>query len=217
MYIDRNLKELLMNRLKYLEFQGNYSPTMGLINKTSLNPKYFKLKKHLAKNTEFSLDRRKANLQLKKLMPPYHKPSLLSQSSTLSPHKKYNSPTLITDPYKLPESPAIPYIENQSFQDIKPKTNTLPKLSIKTYKKSKLSDFCYIMEPTPSKLYDDLRHSLAKKKHFHPAKPAALSQSLEFSPSGRQIILSKNKHLKNLVTTFESFSSGQSSSSSLLN
>lgn len=186
--MDAEFKELLMNRLKFLEYEGYNSPTMKVINKNSLNPKIFKLKK------------------------------IFTKGSLVNKHKdlKINLADLCKkQPFKLQESHPLPENLKKLYSDSKShRFAKLPSLSKLEYQnlaafRRKISQR-YQHEPAKSISVEPFSYKLKSKKiKLLPYSPKTLNlniQKLSLNESGevsksldvshsKRVILSKTKEL----------------------
>lgn len=185
-FMDAEFKELLMNRLKFLEYDGYNSPTMKVINKNSLNPKIFKLKKIFTKG---SLVNKHKDLKIN-LADLAKKPPAKAQESSF-----------------LPENLKKLYSDNKSHRFTK-----LPSLSKLEYQnlaafRRKISQR-YQHEPAKSISVEPFSYKLHSKKiKLLPYSPKTLKlniQKLGLTESGdvskslnvshsKRVILSKTK------------------------
>lgn len=187
--MDPEFKEQLMKRLKFMEYEGNNSPTMRVLNKNSLNPKIFKLKKIFTKGSLMNK----------------HRDQTINLAD-LSRKGRYR----LHESVALPESLSKLYSDNKNYKFTK-----LPSLSKLEYQnlaafRRKISQR-YQHDPIKSTSVEPFTYKLNSKKiKLLPYSPKILnlnihkfnvsesfvdgSSSLEGSPSKR-VILSKTKEV----------------------
>ena len=193
--MDLSIHELLLKRLKCTEFIGNYTPTMGMISKSNLNPQFFKLRKVFAKKSQISADVKCHKQYIK---------DLLRQKSRKRGQKLY--PSKQTRPANHSYASKLPQPLDFSYLICDSSTYSIRK----PVKPIKLS----IFTSTPAPKYDlpkkwlneqglDFHIIQGSSKKLEAKKPFRLddgtvkknsvSQSLDLSPNRRQIIFSKQR------------------------
>jgi len=187
--MDPEFKEQLLKRLKFMEYEGNYSPTMRVLNKISLNPKIFKLKKIFTKGSLMTKHRdQKIN------------PADFSKKGRYRLHESV----------ALPESLSKLYSDNKTYKFTKlPSLGKLEYQNLAAFRR-KISQR-YHHDPVKSISVEPFNYKLNSKKiKLLPYSPKILSlniqkidvsqsfvdasSSLEGSPSKR-VILSKTKEV----------------------
>ena len=201
--MDLSLNELLLKRLKYTEFQGNYSPTMDLIPKNNINPKFFKLKKFFSKAPQLHFSYRKPiNLFTKILPKPYFKPKMNTEQ-LLSPSKEILSifSAKFEKPEKFPQIFSKISLETKVSSEKKyNKTKKLPKLVINASKISINNKFSNKTEDYKISEFEKLAQNYeyqTRTLNEPGLRECQISHSLDLSHSNRKIIFSKKKNPKN--------------------
>lgn len=188
--MDQDFKELLINRLKFLEFEGYNSPTMKLISRNNLNPKIYKLKKIFTKN---SLMNKQKDLKIN--LAEYGKKHLSYRiyDSTPVPESLKNLYSDKSKVYKFNKLPSLSGIEYQNLAALRRKKDQqyehepVKSSSVEPFKKLVYSKKLKLTPFSPKNLVFNIQ-----KLSPSASSSVDVSKSLDVSLSKR-IILSKTK------------------------
>ena len=216
--MDLSMNELLLKRLKCLEFQGNFTPTMGMISKSNLNPQFFKIRKVFSKKSQLSLEPRNPKLKIDDIL--RRRLRKTSKWQSLLPTKsKKNNISINSLTSKLPKLSKIPEIPHISYQSptysianvVKPKKlrkglNREANLRYGEYQKRATENELKQTAIEGSRVALNTKTNIQQLLVENGCEENISSQSLDLTSSRRHIIFSKTRNHKS--KDFASFYNG---------